>query len=394
MAREKKEKAPKKEKPPKKERRAKKEKEQKDETLLQKLMRQAKIKGAEPEEPETEEVPEEQEEESGGRKRKLILLIAAGVLALIAVAVVVIFVILPRFSGDKEPEESPEPSYEPVLYDLPESFQVGETTVKAVQPVNPDGVQAEQDVRVSFTYTGLDDAGAEASAYAASLREDRFSVVNEEFVRSDAPDYTTAEGTVLLAKNMPKPETPAAGTGEEGEYGADASASPSSSASPTPEEEQKDMVLTVELTWSEGTMVVTCDQAEGRVTSSPRSESSAIPGAAMSMSEAVDFLYGLEPSVLGLSGESMEGYHIYALDGAVLVNGQPCMRLNVYSREETDQSNDVAGIYLMTRDGQHLYLLDEEARSVTEVKLPPRSEQPQPSEPAQSESAQPSEQPQ
>lgn len=367
MAREKKEKAPKKEKPPKKEKRAKKEKEQKDETLLQKLMRQAKIKGAEPEEPEAAEVPEEQEE-SGGRKRKLILLIAAAVLLLVAAAVVVIFVILPRFSGDDKPEVTPEPSEEPVLYDLPESFQVGEETVIGVVPVNPDGVQAELDPRISYTYTGLSDAGAEAEAYAANLRTEKFSVVDAEFVRTEAPDYTVPEGTVLLARNMAKKEAPAAGAGEgEGEgEGDDAAVSPS----PAPVEEQKDMVLTVELAWSEGTMVVTCDQAEGKVTSPAQGNINMTPGASMSMSEAVDFLYELSPSVLGLSGDSMEGYRIYALDGAVLVNGQPCMRLNIYSREESDNSNNVAGIYLMSRDGQHLYLLDEEAERVTELELP------------------------
>ena len=46
------------------------------------------------------------------------------------------------------------------------------------------------------------------------------------------------------------------------------------------------------------------------------------------------------------------------------------MRLNIYSREESDNSNNVAGIYLMSRDGQHLYLLDEEAERVTELELP------------------------
>lgn len=130
------------------------------------------------------------------------------------------------------------------------------------------------------------------------------------------------------------------------------------------------MVLTVELTWSEGTMVVVCDQAEGRVTSPPLEQGSMTPGASMSMSEAVDYLYTLEPSVLGLSGTSMDSYRIYALDGAVMVNNQPCMRLSIYSREGPEQTNEVAGIYLLTRDATHLYQLDEAAGTVKEIKLP------------------------
>lgn len=129
------------------------------------------------------------------------------------------------------------------------------------------------------------------------------------------------------------------------------------------------MVLTVELTWTPETLLVVCDQAVGRVTNPAQPDRPVTPGAAMTMWEAQNFLQELEPSVLGLEGESMEDYHIYAIDGSVLVNGQPCMRLNVYSREE-GQSNEVAGIYLMSRDGQHLYLLDEEAKSVKEIQLP------------------------
>lgn len=380
MAKEKKERPAKKEKPPKKERvprserKAKKEKGSKEETLLQKLKRQKEGKIYPDDEPVSEESPAEGQEEAPEKKKsKLILLIGAAVLLLAAVAIVVIFVILPRFSGgrDTEPEDSPSP--EPVLYDLPQSFQVGEETVIGVVPVNPDGVQATEDVRVCFTYTGLSDAGAEAEAYASNLKAEKFSVVDAEFVRTDAPDYTTTEGTVLLARNIAKKEAaPAADAGK----AADASASPDpdkdadASASPSPTEEQKDMVLTVELNWSEGTMVVVCDQAEGKVTSPPQGQISMTPGASMTMSEAVDYLYTLEPSVLGLSGTSMDSYRIYALDGAVMVNNQPCMRLSIYSREGPDQTNEVAGIYLLTRDGAHLYQLDESAGTVKEVKLP------------------------
>lgn len=372
MAREKKERPPKKEKPPKKERapKSKKTKGSKEETLLQKLKRQKEGKIYPDDEPVSEETPAEgQEEEAPAKKKsKLILLIGAAVLLLAAVAIVVIFVILPRLSGDGD-DEPEEPTHEQVLYDLPESFLVGEETVAGVTPVNPDGVQAELDPRVCYTYTGMSDAGAEAEAYAASLREASFSVVDPEFVRTDAPDYTTPEGTVLLARNIEKPED-ASSDGAD----ADASASPSAdadpSASPAPAEEEKDMVLTVELTWSEGTMVVVCDQAEGRVTSPPVEVSTVTPGASMTMSEAVDYLYTLDPSVLGLDGTSMDTYRIYALDGAVMVNNQPCMRLSIYSREGPDQTNEVAGIYLLSRDGAHLYLLDEAAGTVREIKLP------------------------
>lgn len=350
MAKEKTEKPPKEKRPPK-EKKPKKPKKPK--------------KGQEQPELAQENLEGQEGQETQKGKKKPILLICAAVLLVAAAAIVVIFVILPMRDKDPDAEPSPSESENIVLYDLPETYLVGEEEVKAMEPTDPNGVQSKQSVRVSYTYTGLSNAGHEASVYVSSLVQDqKFSVVDAEFVRTKAPDFTTPEGTVLLAKNIQKPEPEAAQEGE------DASASSSVSPSPVPTEEPKDMVVTMELAWTEGVLVITGDQAEGKVTSPPEEERPVTPGATMTMSEAVDYLYSLEPSVLGLSGDSMEDYRIYAMDGAVLVNNQPCMRLNVYSRDNPEHTNDVAGFYLLSRDGAHLYQLDEQAGKVVELERP------------------------
>lgn len=321
-------------------------------------------------------------EGEGGKKKgklnPLVLLIGGAVV--IAAALLVIFVILPRLGGE---EPDPEPSDTAVYYDLPESFAVGEQTVPGLTPLEAANVQAIRDVRVVYTYIDLTDAGAEAKAYASALRKEGFSVVDDEFVRTDAPEYDTPSGRVLLARDIERPADAAGADGTAGGGGA-AEPTPSPSSEPAstptpapapeptsaPEDGWVDMVLTVELTWSPGQCVVAGDQAEGRVTSPPPSERPSVGGSAMSMREAAEFISSLSPSVLGLSGESMESYRVYAMDGIVMVNGEPCLRLSVYSRDSVGQGNDFSGTYLLNRSGTRLYVLDEQDNEVKELPLP------------------------
>lgn len=320
------------------------------------------------------------EGEGGKKKGKLnpLVLIIGGAVVIAAAALLVIFVILPRLGGE---EPDPEPSDTAVYYDLPESFAVGEQTVPGLTPLEAANVQAIRDVRVVYTYIDLTDAGAEAEAYASALRKEGFSVVDDEFVRTDAPEYDAPSGRVLLARDIEKPADAQGADGTEGDGGA-ATPSPSSEPAPAstptptpeptsaPEDGWVDMVLTVELTWSPGQCVVVGDQAEGRVTSPPPPERPSVGGSSMSMREAAEFISGLSPSVLGLSGESMESYRVYALDGIVMVNGEPCLRLSVYSRDGAGQGNEFSGTYLLNRSGTRLYVLNTQTDAVEELPLP------------------------
>lgn len=291
--------------------------------------------------------------EEGGKKRKppLILFIIAGVVLIAAAALIVIFVVLPKLNGDGNGDvPEPEPSEDPgVYYELPEQFEVGEMKVSALAPLIAANVQAVKSVRVMYTYVDLTDAGAEAANYVSQLvSKDGLYVVDEEFVRTDAPDFTVPEGEVLLAKNLPKAGTAGAADGDS---------------------EPVDMVLTVRLSWEPGTCVIVGDQEEGQVTS-PSQGNRPSSGATMSMNGALDYVKGLPPSVLGLSGESMAEYKVYALEGSAMVNGMPCIRMKVYSQDNPNGTNSIAGSYLLSNDGQHLYQLDEVAGKVTELKLP------------------------
>lgn len=370
MKREKKEKVPKPKKEkapkPKKEKRAKKPKKGK--------------KGAAPE----LENPEEGVVETGkkGKKKKL-LMILLPILVLAAGAAVFFFVIRPRLSGEK-PEEPPPPP-EPV--ELPLMYTIGETEVHALpvwgestvyleeEPVpvieappvdeEPAGTapedaggtaaeggdaagdqetkpeepaEPEEPTVVGYRYEGLSSPGTLAGVYITLMTQEDvgFSQVDGELTRIKEPEEPALEsGTVRLAKNAP----------EEGK------------------------AMCILLDWTEELCTVTMDLVDGRVKDPPEPVTPAGP-MAMSADEMIDYMGSLPPSVLGLEGSSMEGYDLLMQDGSVLIDGNPCVRINAYQTDSQTGTYEIGGNYFLSLDGAHLYRLDVASNSVAELPLP------------------------
>lgn len=212
---------------------------------------------------------------------------------------------------------------------LPEAYLIGEESIAALTVEDEEVKLAEQkEESHPYTYEGLSDAGGTVSGYVTQMtgEENGFRVVNEDFMQSDLPDFTAAEGAVTLAKSG----------AEEG------------------------TLLTLQLSWAEGTCTILPGTAEGTITAQPEG---------MDAIEALDYFSSLPPAVLGLAGSSMEAYEVYIQDGAVMVDGAPCLRLNVYSKDNPEETNDLQGIYLMTSDGLHVYQVNEGEKNVTELDL-------------------------
>lgn len=74
--------------------------------------------------------------------------------------------------------------------------------------------------------------------------------------------------------------------------------------------------------------------------------------ASMTMDEAVDYFRSLPPSALGLSGESMSDYSVFCEDGLVLLDGAPCLCLNVY------RDGSYRGSFLFSPSDKSIYQLD------------------------------------
>lgn len=325
---------------------------------------------------EETEIPEGEEQP---KKKLPLIFLLIPVLVIAAAAAIIFLVVIPKFTGDKDPE--PSVSVEPDPPVLPSELPVGDNIVPGMV-LGSDEYQAQAVLAktITYTYTDLADAGKVAETYVGQLQaaEDRFSIVDEEFVRqTDEPDFTAQEGMVLMARNLPKPEpeaTPSpeptsASEGEEGSPSPEESAAPSESpsAEPTesaePVEEAPDLVLTVRITWSPGQCVVTADEEEGRVTSPPRPVPAQHP---VTQRSAMQILKGMNPAELGLSGDSMDAYEVIPMDGTELVNDMAAIRMHVYG-SSTSGANDFLGSYLMTIDGDHLYRVDPVTDEIIEV---------------------------
>ena len=302
---------------------------------------------------------EEQGAEEEGKKKKIkpiFLLIPVVVVA--AIAVVVIFVVLPRFRGS-DADAEPTATVEPEPPELPETLMVGENAVVGMA-LEADESEAEAVLAktITYTYINLNDAGKAAQTYVNQLisAEDRFSLVDEDFVRrTDKPDYSAEEGSVIMARNLPLPEAETPEETTEPEEDPDASEDPDNTPEPTPtpepEPEPVRMVLTVRISWSEGKCVVTADEEEGMVTAPPSVPSSE----SVTMRGAQDRIAAMSPEELGLPGESMDMYEVIAMDGVAMVDGIACIRVHVYTEETEIQGSEFMGSYLMTVNGQHLY---------------------------------------
>lgn len=358
-------KKPKEPKEPKKPREPKKPKEPKE----KKPKKQKAPKEKKPRKPKKGQAPEEGQE-GGKKKKKPLILLLIPLAVVIAAAAIVVFVILPGRKGADEPDA--EVSVAPLPPSLPPDYQVGDQTV-AGMTLDADESEAKAALtRVVYTYTDLADAGKAAETYVDQLTaaNPRFYVVDEDFVRTDEPDFTTLEGTVLMARDIvvATPEPSAAPVESEAGGEDDASAQPTQTPAPSqpPAEETPGMVLAVKMEWSKGQCVVTADQEEGKVTSRPPSQQQgAAGGGGMGQRAAKEYLEGLEPAQLGLEGQSMDDYEVMVVDGIVLVSGEPCTKLNIY-----DEDYVFMGCYLVAQSGQELYQLDTVTGTITVMKMP------------------------
>ena len=85
------------------------------------------------------------------------------------------------------------------------------------------------------------------------------------------------------------------------------------------------------------------------------------------MEEALAYVRGLPPALLGLEGSSMEDYRIYALDGMALIDGIPCIPVGVYRTAENTDTNVVEGSFFLASDQSCIYRLDLDTGTVEEV---------------------------
>ena len=99
----------------------------------------------------------------------------------------------------------------------------------------------------------------------------------------------------------------------------------------------------------------------------------------MTTSESIDYFRSLPPEALGLPGETMDDYDIFASEHLILVDDVPCKEFHVYSISGRAGTNTVEGLYLLTQRGaRKIYKLDEATNTVTELNWTPPRPEPEP----------------
>lgn len=179
----------------------------------------------------------------------------------------------------------------------------------------------------TYTYDKLDSGGKTVEQYVGKLTAEDvgFQVVDENGTVTDPPDYTAETGSVILEKSA----------------------------------SQDGKVLRMEISWTASGCEIKLTRPDGTV-----SKPAASP---MTNDDAVQYLESLSPAVLGLSQSSMKDYRVYPREGIAMVDGSPCLKLEVYQIHPPERSNQIVGTYLLTGDKAHLYRL--EGGRVEELKI-------------------------
>ena len=248
----------------------------------------------------------------------------------ILILLALMMTILVGCGGGDETEPPPEED----LALVPNAYFVGSESLIAVQ--------AEQGVTLSqlhvsetgafvYTYVGFSVVNESVQAYVEILtsQEHGFSIVNgETFRAAQAPDFTLEEGTVSLSK---------------------------------PAENEK--ITVIRLDWTADQCVASISIEDAPVIESKPNKTNK-NNIGLSHSGAIEFLKELNPAVLELEGNSMEAYNIYIMSGFTYVDGEACLRIKIYTDDNSAQTNVHVGTYFMSGNGEHIYRLSDDGLAI------------------------------
>ena len=231
--------------------------------------------------------------------------------------------------GEEEPE-IPEEEFGLV----PNAYFLGSQSIAAVEAergVTLTQLQTTETGALVYTYVGFEIVNESVQTYVTTLmsEENGFRIVDgETFRATSAPDFTQPEGTVSLSK-------PA----------------------------DNDKITVIRLDWSADLCVASISIEDAPVVEEqpPKKNHNNI---GLSHTGAMDFFKDLHPSVLQLEGESMEEYNIYIMTGFTYVNGEACLRIKIYSDNNTANTNVHVGTYFMSGDGERIYRLSDDGLAI------------------------------
>ncbi len=213
---------------------------------------------------------------------------------------------------------------------IPNAYFMGSECITAVQSeagIHFTQLSVTESGAFVYGYAGFESVGTSMQTYAELLmaEENGFSSVNGETYRPAAlPDFTAADGSVSLSR-------------------------------PTDNEK----ITVVRADWTADQCNVTISIQDPPAPEEPKPEKKKY---GLSHVGAIEYLQALEPSVLELEGDSMEAYNIYITNGFTFVDGEACLRVEIYSEDGDTLTNVHCGSYYMSGDGVHIYRLYSDGR--------------------------------
>ena len=185
-------------------------------------------------------------------------------------------------------------------------------------------------IRVAYRYENMEDPLQEVTDYAALLvsKDYGFAPVDETVKQIPLPEFTEESGSLMLVHPGEK----------------------------TQEGDQVEALFSLRLHWKGDA----CDVEVCQVPQELVELEESVQSEPMTITEAVGYLYGMTLDVLGLEGNSMLEYQVLAMNGAVLVEGTPCLQLNVYGEDPVTGTNQLAGQYLLSNLDRSLYAIASE----------------------------------
>ena len=319
----------------------------------------------------------EREQNSAPVKGKKKLIIIAAAVLLVAVAALVAFKLL----GGKGDEGKKEGDVtEPEVIEAPMLYELGDLQLSALPVLNsdivvtkeevPGVVPAEEEQPVvmetddskvpdegsdeksdkkseekpeeepaesappvanAFHYEGLGNAATVASAYTTLLTDSAvgFYPVDSTLQPAKQPEFDTDAGSVQLVMEA----------GEEDGF-----------------------FYSFRVEWSKDVVTLIPEKVEGALPEPPKPVE-------MTLSEATSYMRYRIPSLLGVSADEAQSYHIYVEDGKVLINGTPCLRFKICRENPQTGGNESSGDYYLSSDRRHIYRLNVETNEVVEVEL-------------------------
>ena len=175
--------------------------------------------------------------------------------------------------------------------------------------------QDGEDGAESYVYSGLSQAGQDTQKYLETLEKDWDCRVGCSLTDGSAPDFSAEEGQAVAVQETDDPDT----------------------------------LFVLRCQWKEDSCTVIPEQTAASELDWPETDS-------VTLKQAVEYLQGMSPAQLGLTGSSMQEYTVFAQEGTVYLDDTPCLCLNVYRAKD----HQFAQSYLLTLPGMELYQLDRQ----------------------------------